>query len=197
MWSNITIKKYYELHTISKMIKDPVDLNIRMLACYRDVDPKEIEKLTVKQLGVALKDIEFLKELPSQSRLPLQFRCNGSVYKAIILTEGMTGGQFIDFTSIGKDEKPEDRIYQMHELLGAMCIKREWTVKPPFIKYEYKGYEKTAEVFHDHMTMDVAYPFYLFFCSVLTNLQQPMLDYSLDLAKREMKKVKKLIKKSQ
>lgn len=192
MWKDVTIKKYYELHTISRMIKDPVDLNIRMLACYRGVDNKTIEKLTVKELASALQEIAFLKELPENLKLSTTFRCNGNVYKAIILTEGMTGGQFIDFTSICKDEKPENTIYHMHELLACMCIKREW-----FLKYEYQGWEKTADVFHDHLTMDIAYPFYVFFCNVLTNLQQPMLDYSLGQAKRAMRKAKKILKKSQ
>ena len=178
------------------MVKDPVELNIRMLACYREVDYKTIEALTVKQLTDALKEIAFLKELPEQTKLPVSFRCNGNVYKAAILTEDMTGGQFIDFTSICKDEKPENTIYHMHDLLGAMCIKREWSITPPFLKYEYTGYEKTADVFHDHLTMDIAYPFYIFFCNVLMNLQQPMLDYSLSQAKREMKKAKKMLKKS-
>lgn len=197
MWNHITIKKYYALHTINRMVKDPVELNIRLLASYRGVDSKEIEQLTVKQLGEALKEIAFLKELPDQPKLPLHFRCNGSVYKAIILTEGLTGGQFIDFNSIGKDEKPEDRIYQMHELLAVMCLKREWQMKPPFSKYEYNGWEKTAEIFHDHLTMDIAYPFFVFFCNVMVNLQQPILDYSLNEAKKQMKAVKNLIKKSQ
>ena len=196
-WNKITLKKYYELHTIARMIKDPVELNIRLLACFREVDRTEIEKMTVKQLAVALREIAFLKELPEQTKLPISIRCNGAVYRPTILTEGMTGGQFIDFTSICKDEKPEDSVYHIHDLLGAMCVKREWTMKPPFIKYEYKGYEKTAAIFHDHMTMDIAYPFYLFFCNVLINLQKPMLDYSQENLKKELKKAKKMLKKSQ
>ena len=195
-WNKITLGKYYELHTIARMIKDPVELNIRLLACFREVSREEIEKLTVKQLGHALKEIAFLKELPDNTKLPMQIRCNGNVYKPLILTEGMTSGQFIDFTSVCKDEKPEDTIYHIHDLLGAMCVKREWMMRPPFIKYEYKGYEKTAAVFHDHMTMDIAYPFYVFFCSVLINLQKPMLDYSQENLKREIRKAKRLIKKS-
>lgn len=194
MWQHVTLKKYYELHTITKMVKDPVELNIRLLACYRGVDHKEVEKLTIKQLTEALKEIAFLKELPDPNPLHFQFRCNGEVYKAVITTDEKIGGQFIDFNTIGKDEKPEDNIYHMHELLGVYCLKREWTMKPPFIKYEYKGWEKTAEIFHDYLTMDIAYPFYVFFCKVIVNLQQPMLDYSLIKAKKEMKKVKKLLK---
>ncbi len=196
-WSKITLKKYYELHTIARLIKDPVELNIRLLACYREVDRSEIEKLTIKELTKALSEIAFLKELPTQTKLPIRIRCAGEVYKPNILTDEMIGGQFIDFTSICKDEKPEDSVYHIHELLGAMCTKRQWQMTPPFIKYEYHGYEKTAEIFHDHMTMDVAYPFYLFFCNVLINLQKPMLDYSQKNLKREIHKAKKLIKKSQ
>ena len=195
-WNKITLKKYYELHTIARMIKDPVELNIRLLACFRETTREEVEKLTVKQLGAALKDIAFLKDLPTNTNLPISIRCNGGVYKPTILTEGMTGGQFIDFTSICRDEKPEDSVYHIHDLLGAMCIKRQYTMKPPFIKYEYTGYEKNAAVFHDHMTMDIAYPFYLFFCNVLINLQKPMLDYSQENLKKELKKTKSFLRKS-
>jgi len=196
MWKDVTINKYYELHTITKMVKDPVELNIRLLACYKGVDYKAIERLTVRQLTKELQAIAFLKELPSETKLQTTFRLRGNIYKAIILTEQLTSGQFIDFASIGKDEKPEDTIYHIHELLGAMCMKRKWITKLPFLTYEYEGWEKTAAVFHDHMTMDIAYPFYLFFCNVLKNLQQPMVDYSLKIANKEIEKMKKLIKES-
>lgn len=195
-WNKVTIKKYYELHTIARMIKDPIELNIRLLACFRETTRESIERLTIKQLSESLREIDFLKELPDNTKLPIKIRCKGDVYMPLILTEGMTGGQFIDFTSICKDEKPEDYVYHIHDLLGAMCVKREWMMSPPFIKYEYKGYEKTATIFHDHMTMDIAYPFYLFFCNVLINLQKPMLDYSQENLRKEISKAKKLIKKS-
>lgn len=196
MWNTLTIKKYLELHTINRMVSDPVEKNIRLLACYKGVTQKEIEALTVRDLGKELKKIEFLQVLPTSTKLHHNFRCNGSVYKAALLTEGMTGGQFIDFNTIGKDEKPENKIYHIHELLAVMCLKRRYSMKPPFIRYEYEGWEKTAQVFNDHLTMDIAYPYYVFFCKVMENLQQPILDYSIKKVRKEMRGIKKIIKRS-
>ena len=78
----------------------------------------------------------------------------------------------------------------MHELIAALCLTEVDG------KYVYEGYDKTADGFLE-MPMSVAYPYYVFFCKVLINLQQPILESSLKnlkkMAKTEQKELEKIL----
>jgi len=95
----------------------------------------------------------------------------------------MTGAQFIDYSTVCKDVPKEETVYHIHELLGCFCSEKE-----------YKGYTEVAEVFYEKMTMDIAYPYYVFFCNVLTNLLPAMESYLKQETKKQMEKVKKILK---
>ena len=115
----------------------------------------------------------------------MAFEIDTIKYKPVIFYKDMTGAQFIDYSSICKDIPKDELIYHIHELLGCFCVHKK-----------YEGYNETAEIFHDKMTMDIAYPYYVFFCKVLTGLQPDMENYLISKAKEQMRQVRKLIKKA-
>lgn len=183
-WSEVSIDQFLKYTTIcTRKWEDPIDLEINVLATFTGKDPKEIEKLKTKELMGYIKEMEFLKHLP-KSNLHSHFKCNGNTYKACLTFDEMTAGQFVNFSDILKGVKAEDYIYQMHQLIGAMCMKKEGWLRP---RYEYKGYKETSDEFYKHMTIDIAYPYYVFFCKVMERALVDTQSYLL-------KKVKKLEK---
>lgn len=184
-WHEVSIEQFLKYTTIcTRKWEDPIDLEINVLATFTSKDPKEIEKLKTKELMGYIKEMDFLKALP-KSDLHAQFKCNGATYRPTLVFTDMTAGQFVNFTDILKGVNKEDYIYQMHNLLGAMCVKREWTLTPPFSKFEYKGYLANSDEFYKHLPVSIAYPYYVFFCKVM---ERTLLDTQSYLNK-ELKKM--------
>lgn len=192
-WEDISVEKYYKLYAINK-VADVIDQQVQTLACLLEVDDKEVERMTVTQVVKAMKPFEFLKELPDGKPLTVSFQLEGKRFKSILISSDMTAAQFIDFSSIGKNVKPDDLVYEMHKLIAAMCQRRKIKGCYPFIFYEYEGFDKNADLFLK-LPMSIAYPFYVFFCNVSVNLQTPILNSLEKMLKKETKEVKKLLKR--
>lgn len=191
-WADITVEQYYKLYAINK-VADVIDQQVQTLACLLGVEDSEIEKMTVSQIVKEMKPFEFLKQLPDGKPLTVSFALGGKRFKPILVSSDMTATQFIDFSSIGKNVKPEDLIYEMHKLIAVMCQTRKIKGKHPFIFYEYEG-AKNFDLFLK-LPMSIAYPFYVFFCNVSMNLQTPIKNSLEKTMKKEMREVKKLLKR--
>ena len=158
--------------------------------------------MTMEEVKGNLKQLEWLKVMPTDERIPIRFRCNGNRYKASVIFQDMEAGQFMNFSHLCKNVKPEDYIYQMHELIACMCTRKEYgfffengAVK--LWRYKYDGYKENAEVFFNHLMMDKAYPFYVFFCKVMENLLPATQSYLMKEVKKmtNVLKVKQLFKR--
>lgn len=189
-WKDITIKKYLEIHTINEKITDSLEREIHLIACIKDTTYEEIEKMNLKDLTKESASLSWMQELPS-SKIPLFFKFKGSRYQATIITQEMTAGQFIDFTTVCNNVKKEELVYQMASLIACMVKRKKLMWKLPFVKYEYEGYDKYN--FED-LPMSIAYPYFVFFCNVLTNLLPAMENYSKSIIKKQMKEIKKILK---
>lgn len=164
-WNEVSIDQFLKYTTIcTRKWEDPIDLEVNVLATFSGKDPKEIEKLKTKELMAYIRQLEFLKELP-KNNVFTHFKLNGKKYKACLTFDELTAAQFCNFSDILKGVKAEDYIYQAHQLIAAMCLVEEgtWFKK----KYVYNGYKETSDEFYKHMTIDIAYPFYVFFCNVM------------------------------
>lgn len=184
-WGDITVEQYYKLFTINNLFKNVVEKNIKILSLFTGQTEKEIEELSVTYLFEQMKVLSFLNELPSEKITPY-FELKKKKYKACIIFSDMKAGQFIDFSYCGQGCTTDELPYHMHELLAAMCLTKIDG------KYVYEGYDKTSEDFLE-IPISIAYPFYLFFCNVLTNLQNPILDFSRKMAEKQMKEMKKIL----
>ena len=190
-WHQVSIEKFLKYNTIcQRKWEDPLDLEINLLSCFSGATTTEIEKLKTPEILKEIKRLDFLKELP-QTKIHYAFKLNGNTYKVAYQMQDMTGGQFMNFSDILKGVKPEDYIYQMHELIATMCIKKEkglfFENGISFSKYEYKGYKENADEFYKHMSIDIAYPYYVFFCKVM---EKSLLDTRDSLLKK-LEKLKK------
>lgn len=190
-WSGVTITQYHKLITIFNLFKeDAVERNIHLLALFTNQGIKEIEKMKVTDLINEAKKLSFLENLPTDERLSVTFKLKDKEYKAILINAEMDAGQFIDFSHAGKECSSEELPYHMHELIACMCKQKTDN------GWEYKAYTETSEDFLE-MPMSIAYPYYVFFCKVLINLQKPIQEYSLKnlkkMAKQEKKELEKIL----
>ena len=187
-WAEITISQYHKLITIFNLFKeDAVERQIHLLALFTGQSVKEIEKLKVTDLAFNTMKLSFMNELPD-GKVTTHFDLKGKKYKACILTSDMQAGQFVDFSHAGKGCSPEELPYHMHELIACMCLTKKEG------KWQYEGYTETADDFLD-MPMLQAYPYYVFFCNVLINLQKPILESSLKQLKKLVNKDKEAMEK--
>ena len=192
-WADVTISQYYQMVSIYNVCKNDVVLQeMKILALLSGKPFKDVEDMTMSQITASISNMAFLSELPSEKITP-QFKLKGNYYKAILLTKQMQAGQFIDFSSVGKDCQADELVYHMHELLACMCLKRgEFNWGKFSFEYVYEGYDSISDDFLE-LPMSIAYPFYVFFCNVLINSQKPIQDYFLNKAKKEIKKVEKML----
>lgn len=171
-WHQVTIDQFLKYHTIcTRKWEDPIDLEINILAALSGKETTELLKLKRPELLSHMKELDFLKNLPD-TRISPTFKIKGQKYKAILTMDDMTAGQFVNFSDIIKGVKPEEYIYRMHELIGAMCIRQQRGLfldggKVCFTRYEYEGYKGNSETFLTLMPFSVAYPYYVFFCKVM------------------------------
>lgn len=191
-WHEVTINKFLEYQTIlTSKLTDQIDLEVNILACFGSCHVKEIEKLKTKEIIRFSKTLSFLKELPTE-KIPYQFKLAGNTYKVAFTIEDMTAGQFMNFSDILKGVKPEDYVYHMADLIGSMCIKRTVGIfwnngRLSFIRYQYDGYKDNAKIFNQYMSIEQAYPMYVFFCKVMEKFPTATQDYLI----KEIKKMKK------
>src|SRR3990167_5820198 len=184
-WSELTIAQYYKLIPIFEIYKDDfVERQIKLLCLFTGKSQKEIEFMNVIQLTNTCSGLSFLSQLP-ESKLQHTFSINNNSYKAALLTSDMTAGQFIDFSHIGQNCTQDELVYHMRELIACMCKIKKGRWYNSF--WDYEGYDKTSDCFLE-LPMSIAYPYYVFFCNVLKNLQLPILDYSQNKIEKEMKK---------
>lgn len=190
-WSQVSIETFLKYSNIqSRKWQDPIDLEINILSCFSGLSPQEIEKLKVTELSKYIKRLSFLNKLPD-TKVAAGFICNGKRYKACLTMDEMTAGQFMNFSDILKGVKPEDYLYQMHDLIGAMCIRRTYQMKYPFIKYEYNGYKANSDEFYKHMSIQIAYPYFVFFCKVMDKSLPAIQSYLIKQTKKLEKSSRK------
>ena len=190
-WKEISIKKFLEIHTINEKIKDEFEREIHILACLDNLPYSDVEKFSVKKIKAQSASLKWMGVLPKE-KVPLSFRFNKNIFSTTILFEDMSAGQFIDFVSICDGIKQEELIYQIIHLIGSMVKRRKYKMTPPFIYSEYEGYDKYD---FENLPISIAYPLYVFFCKVLTNLSLSMPSYLKQITKNQMKKVREEIKK--
>lgn len=188
-WGQVTIERGIKAYAVqtSSIIDDVIERDMRLIAALSGASLKDVEGLQVDEIKKLSKQLEFTKQLPSE-RLPLEFKINDRQYKGMMDCRKMKGRQFADYTLACKESQGADAIYNMHKFMATFCVP---------IDTGYVGYDKEEDNIYKHMTMDLAYPWFVFFCQVAKRLYPYTQTYFLQKARNELKMVKKLLKKSE
>lgn len=185
-WPDVSIDTYLKCFTIEKMRKEdepPHETKIKTIAVLTGHDIKVIEDMKMTDFYELDEKLSWRNTLPKE-RLPLEFKFDNREWKAIVFQHEMTAGQFVDYSSIldKANKAKEDTVYHMHEFLATFIVPKG---------EKYAGYTKHSELFYDKMTMDIAYPFFVFFSNVLTRLSPHIQRYFLKQTKKNLKELRK------
>jgi len=125
-----------------------------------------------------IKQLSFLSgELP-QGKPQRKFKVNGVWYELVEDANRLSGGQYMRTQTILKDlaKDPETIDKNLHLILANVCVPMERKGVRLKIKTEYDIKEVATE-FYDYLTIDIAYPIIIFFCTLSKNLIPFMQDY--------------------
>jgi len=183
-WKDVTISDYLKYYTLlNRQWGDVIDLEVNILSIFSGKSIGEIEKLKAKDIVAYSRQLEFLKTMPTE-KVPVSFRCGKAIYKTTLLMEDMRADQFMNFSDCLKNTEQKDYVYQMPRLISCMVWKR--IRRFPFPKYDYMGI-KEADNIERHLSMEQAYPLFVFFCNYFSRLPDAIRDYLT----KEITKMKK------
>ena len=174
-WDELTVGQYQELHpTFSKEYKNPVDKIIEQLIILTGSSIDEVEQLTVDQLHIIQKDLEFLNK-PLDHRLRLKYKINGIRYRFNPDARKLTGGAYMSAMHLAEKD-PSTKLHQVLFNIATPC-NRFW--KPKKVDQ--------AQFYEDHVNdflnlpMSIAFPIVSFFLTLSQVLTNNIEDYSTQM----------------
>ena len=190
-FEKITISQFIKWKTIAELETDPLNRNIKLLAELTNRTFDEVESMPIDKLKQALKSFSEIESLNPNARVKMDFKVNGRRFKCIWQTQKLTAAQYIDATSFCKDEA--SIINNIHNILAAICVEKTWYGKVK--KYDGTNHKEVADLFLNHMKIEVAYPIMLFFCRYYKELADNILIYLEQEAEKALAKVKPILDK--
>jgi hypothetical protein len=190
-FDKITIGQFLKCKTIADLEPDLINRNIKLLAELSGKTFDEVESMPIEQLTAALKDFNKFELLNTDAKVKMDFKVNGRRFKCIWQTQKLTAAQYIDATSFCKDEK--NIVANIHNILASICVEKNWYGKVK--KYDGANHKEVADLFYNHLKIDVAYPIMLFFCRYFKELGGNILTYLEQEANKAMEKAKPIADK--
>ena len=190
-YNKITIGQFLKCKTIADLEPDVLNRNIKLLAELSGKTFDEVESLPIEKLTNALKDFNKFELLNPNAKVKMSFKVNGRRFKCVWQTQKLTAAQYIDATSFCKDEK--NIVANIHNILAAICIEKNWYGKVK--KYDGANHKEVADLFYNHLKIDVAYPIMLFFCRYSKELADNILTFLELEAMNQLKKTQPIVDK--
>ena len=183
-FEKITISQFIKCKTIAELETDPLNRNIKLLAELTNRTFDEVESMPIDKLKLALKSFSEIENLNPNARVRMDFKVKGRRFKCIWQTQKLTAAQYKDEASI---------INNIHNILAAICVEKNWYGKVK--KYDGVNHKEVADLFLNHMKIEVAYPIMLFFCRSYKELADNILIYLEQEAEKALAKVKPILDK--
>jgi hypothetical protein len=144
---------------VSALIKKPLD---------------EVEAMQFSEVAQIIEGLTWLNNIPNQ--LITEVEIQGITYTCELDPFKMATGQYAHLT----EKLQGESFYKWAECAAVMFV-------PKGEKYNSNSVEARAEIFWEHMTADIIYPYCSFFLTLLNELQQ----HTLRSLKNQLIQVKK------
>lgn len=166
-WNDVNIGKFMKLEYIKSIEVTTVEKYIEMVGLLYDIDdPKE---LTMEEYGQYLEAMSGITQLPPMAtNLKPETEVKGKKFNRLIDVNKMTGGQFIDFSVIRKNNN-------LHEMLAVLY------------RSDDMSFRERADWIKEHETVANAYPYLSFFMNSTLRLLTPIQAFSPTQVKKKMK----------
>ena len=191
-YNQLTIKQFLNCKRISELEADPIDRNVRLLAEITGKEVDEIESLPIGELKEQLKKLGAIETLVPETKIKMKFKVKGQRFTCIWEQQKLTSAQYIDVCHFTKNQS--EIIYNIHNILAAICVKRTWYGKQ--LKYDGKYHKEVADLFYTQMTIEQAYPIMLFFCKFYEALGTNIATYLLEETEKLKKEAEVIFGKS-
>lgn len=157
-WNKLTIGKWQEAIALDGIRLENFEASIELLRVLSDLTIEQIHALTLIELNNYSAKLNFLNT-PCEDKLKDSFVINDKKFVVNWRLETRTAGEFIDLTSLTKDHELINQ--NLHQILAILCL-------PKGEAYTSETFEERANLFKEHLTMDIALPMSVFFWKVLT-----------------------------
>lgn len=180
-WGEVTLAKFEELsEAVTKYSDNPWELTAHTISVLSGVDYTEVKSWPVsvlqsKELSEAL---EFIKKDPKKRMPQEKITLRGNAYTLRLYPQNWTAGQWLDYTTISKDESD---IKKMARLIACFTVPRG--------KEYGKDYDFDSVVndINDGMDVETALGLSGFFQLLFGAFTKALVDYSV----RKLKKAGK------
>ena len=184
-WSDITIDKWQHILAISKTELPDFSKEIELVCYLYNLDGAEVLNYPLEKFKALSSQLDFLQDV-YEGDMKTSFIINDVKYVVNWEMQKRTAGQFIDLSELTKDQ---DLINDnLHKILAVICIEEG-------SKYDGNINER-AEVFKNHLTMDIVYPIAGFFLTVLKASLPTIQDYLEKDITKQKKELLQMIKDS-
>ena len=191
-WSEISVGDFIALTEIQKNnYETPLDMELDTIALLTNRTLEEVQLMNIIELKKEMANLHFMDTLPAEKLKPC-FYMKGKMYDLNLDITKLNGGQVIDlqhFINKGGDNP----ITQAHNIIACLISRRKWLLIKG--KYQSTLHAEIAELVHQNLSMDIAYPYLLFFSKVGANFFPIINDYLELEINRLKKKLMKVIKK--
>ena len=177
----ITIKKYQDLYNAIKLGgNDEIRTAYNVMSVLTGKPIHEYRKM---------KWVDFLKEqegleIPNISSFPdawvTEFECQGETFFVQQYITDWNTEQFISMSSLTKEK--EAIVDNLHLILATLCYKEKDE------DVQMTEFNRRAEMFREHLDVDVAYPIGFFFALLLVKLSETIPSSSTKKKKSKKKK---------
>ena len=170
-WEAVNLKQFAALQNkLQQEDTDVIEQYIDIISILSNEKPSLIMKMPIDSLKKAIEYLNFINELPKETKIKNQIEINGVIYNGTLDITKLTAGQYIDIKTFCKDS---EAIFENLANIMAVIYVEE--------NEEYDGakHAQRARIFQEKLNINDVYGFALFFSKLLKDLTMDILDYTL------------------
>lgn len=196
-WSDVSLKQYMEIADINAIDMDELDKQVKILSILSKTSEDVICQMNISNLKEAIRHCQFIYTKPLAGSIATYMRIKGKRYKVNKELNTLSGGEYIDLTSLIKE--PKDITRNLPKIISIF-----------FHPVNIFGYRKkecfengnqtlasrneTSKLIEDNLMMDDVMNLSGFFLKNWEGLTKATLDYSELQTKKVRKKLNRLAK---
>lgn len=170
-WEAVNLKQFAALQNkLQQEETDAIEKYIDIISILSNEKPSLIMKMPIDSLKKAIEFINFIHELPKETKIKNEFEINGQRYKGTIDITKLTAGQYIDIKTFCKDT--ENIFENLANIMAVIYIEEG-------VEYDGQKHGQRARTFAEKLSISDVYGFCLFFSKLLNDLTMDILDYTL------------------
>lgn len=186
-WDDISIREFMSIQSILKQDYNPIESHIYIMCMLTNMSDDYYYDLPISKINDELiYKLKFLQEPLEPNLVKEEYEINGIKYKLNLNLLKLTAAQYIDYTELLK-QSPLD----YSKLLAVLLV-------PEGKQYnEDYDIEKVEIEFDEHFKIKDALGIAFFFKSLLESYTKVILNYSIKKLKKQLKKEKDNLKKTE